>query len=84
MSETDGHLDGGGRYSAAGTQKKWVVDDRLFSPYVQTELGRLQGGKGTGLGLALTKDIVNLVVGGKRFSFGRAAEKTGPEDDHMF
>lgn len=35
----------------------------LFSPYVQTELGRLQGGKGTGLGLSLVRHIVKLSGG---------------------
>lgn len=49
--------------SGAGIQKKWVVDNRLFSPYVQTELGRLQGGKGSGLGLALIKNIVKFSGG---------------------
>lgn len=38
-------------------------DYRLFSPYVQTELGRLQGGKGTGLGLAIVRSIVSLSGG---------------------
>lgn len=35
----------------------------LFSPYVQTEIGRRQGGKGTGLGLALCMQIVKLMGG---------------------
>ncbi|KAG8909695.1 hypothetical protein FRC00_009629 [Tulasnella sp. 408] len=55
--------------SGAGIQKKWVMDNRLFSPYVQTELGRLQGGKGSGLGLALIKNIV-------KFSGGRLGVKS--------
>lgn len=36
---------------------------RLFSPYVQTEIGRRQGGKGSGLGLALVRQIVRLSNG---------------------
>lgn len=36
---------------------------RLFSPYVQTEIGRRQGGKGSGLGLALVRQIVRLSSG---------------------
>jgi signal transduction histidine kinase len=40
-----------------------VRDNRLFSPYVQTELGRRQGGKGSGLGLALVTQIVKLSGG---------------------
>ncbi|KZV87594.1 hypothetical protein EXIGLDRAFT_723615 [Exidia glandulosa HHB12029] len=36
---------------------------RLFSPYVQTEIGRVQGGKGSGLGLALVRHIVRLSHG---------------------
>jgi len=37
--------------------------NRLFSPYVQTEIGRRQGGKGSGLGLALVRQIVKLSNG---------------------
>ncbi|EJD34202.1 hypothetical protein AURDEDRAFT_131294 [Auricularia subglabra TFB-10046 SS5] len=36
---------------------------RLFSPYVQTEIGRVQGGKGSGLGLGLVRHIVRLSHG---------------------
>jgi signal transduction histidine kinase len=37
--------------------------NRLFSPYVQTEIGRRQGGKGSGLGLALCMQIIRLCGG---------------------
>ncbi|KAG8931173.1 hypothetical protein FRC02_003114 [Tulasnella sp. 418] len=49
--------------TGVGIQRKDMVDNRLFSPYVHTEIGRLQGGKGTGLGLALSKQIVRLSGG---------------------
>ena len=40
-----------------------LTGNRLFSPYVQTEIGRRQGGKGSGLGLALVRQIVTLSKG---------------------
>lgn len=40
-----------------------IIRNHLFSPYVQTEIGRRQGGKGTGLGLALVRQIVELNKG---------------------
>lgn len=49
--------------TGVGIKRKDMVDNRLFSPYVQTDLGRHQGGKGTGLGLALSKHIVRLSGG---------------------
>ena len=49
--------------TGVGIRRKDMVDNRLFSPYVQTDLGRFQGGKGTGLGLALSKHIVRLSGG---------------------
>lgn len=38
--------------TGVGIRRKDLVDNRLFSAFNQTEVGRLQGGKGTGLGLA--------------------------------
>lgn len=49
--------------TGVGIKRKDMVDNRLFSPYVQTDIGRFQGGKGTGLGLALSKQIVRLSGG---------------------
>ena len=49
--------------------------NRLFSPYVQTEIGRRQGGKGSGLGLALVRQIVKLSNGrlGVESEFGKGS-----------
>ncbi|QRW17022.1 protein-histidine kinase [Rhizoctonia solani] len=49
--------------TGVGIRKKDLVDNRLFSAFNQTEVGRLQGGKGTGLGLALVRHIVRLSGG---------------------
>lgn len=49
--------------TGVGLRESDVQDNRLFSPYVQTEIGRRQGGKGSGLGLALVMQIVKLSGG---------------------
>ncbi|ORY21896.1 hypothetical protein BCR39DRAFT_488115 [Naematelia encephala] len=49
--------------TGVGLRKSDVIDNRLFSPYVQTEIGRRQGGKGSGLGLALVRQIIKLFDG---------------------
>ncbi|KAI0726397.1 hybrid sensor histidine kinase [Fomitopsis betulina] len=41
-----------------GIRPSDMVQSKLFSAFNQTEQGRLQGGKGTGLGLALVRQIV--------------------------
>lgn len=40
-----------------------VIERRLFSPYAQAGMGRLQGGSGSGLGLSLVRRIVKLMGG---------------------
>ncbi|CCG82126.1 Two-component sensor protein histidine protein kinase [Taphrina deformans PYCC 5710] len=60
-----------------GIRAQDVKDDRLFSPYVQTEIGKRQGGKGTGLGLALVRNIVQL-------SGGRLGLKSTPGEGSIF
>ncbi|KAF8517934.1 hypothetical protein BU17DRAFT_49029 [Hysterangium stoloniferum] len=49
--------------TGAGIGARDLVENNLFSPYVQTEIGRTQGGKGSGLGLALVRHIVKLSGG---------------------
>ncbi|KZV96435.1 hypothetical protein EXIGLDRAFT_733351 [Exidia glandulosa HHB12029] len=46
-----------------GIKPRDLRDHKLFSPYVQTDVGKLQGGKGSGLGLALVRHIVKLSGG---------------------
>ncbi|KAF8322206.1 hypothetical protein DL93DRAFT_2072073 [Clavulina sp. PMI_390] len=49
--------------SGVSVRPQDLVKNRLFSPFIQTEIGRTQGGKGTGLGLALVRHIVALSGG---------------------
>ncbi|EIW70916.1 hypothetical protein TREMEDRAFT_73601 [Tremella mesenterica DSM 1558] len=49
--------------TGVGLKRSDMADHRLFSPYVQTEIGKRQGGKGSGLGLALVKQIVKVSKG---------------------
>ncbi|CAE6417607.1 unnamed protein product [Rhizoctonia solani] len=63
--------------TGVGIRKKDLVDNRLFSAFNQTEVGRLQGGKGTGLGLALVRHIVRL-------SGGRLGVKSERDIGSMF
>ncbi|KIP05565.1 hypothetical protein PHLGIDRAFT_128820 [Phlebiopsis gigantea 11061_1 CR5-6] len=44
--------------TGCGIRQKDMVQTKLFSAFNQTEMGRQQGGKGTGLGLALVRQIV--------------------------
>ncbi|AFR92243.1 two-component system sensor molecule [Cryptococcus neoformans C23] len=61
--------------TGVGLKKTDVIDGDLFSPYVQTEIGRRQGGKGSGLGLALVRQIVKLSGGrlGVESEFGKGS-----------
>ncbi|KAI0091448.1 hypothetical protein BDY19DRAFT_983786 [Irpex rosettiformis] len=44
--------------TGCGIRQKDMAQTKLFSAFNQTEMGRQQGGKGTGLGLALVRQIV--------------------------
>ncbi|KAL0954020.1 hypothetical protein HGRIS_005174 [Hohenbuehelia grisea] len=46
-----------------GIHRRDLTEAKLFSAFNQTEQGRQQGGKGTGLGLALVRQIVTLSGG---------------------
>jgi hypothetical protein len=46
-----------------GIKAQDMSQNKLFSAFTQTEEGRQQGGKGTGLGLALVRQIVKLSGG---------------------
>lgn len=49
--------------SGVGIKSRDLADHRLFSAYVQTEIGRTQGGKGSGLGLSIVRQIIMLSGG---------------------
>ncbi|KAI0339670.1 hypothetical protein BDW22DRAFT_1455391 [Trametopsis cervina] len=49
--------------TGAGIRPRDIIENKLFSAFTQTELGKQQGGKGTGLGLALVRQIVKLSGG---------------------
>lgn len=51
------------RDTGVGLRPSDVENNKLFSPYVQTEIGRRQGGKGSGLGLALVQQLIKLCRG---------------------
>lgn len=50
--------------TGSGIHEKDATQNKLFSAFNQTEQGKLQGGKGTGLGLALVRQIV-MSTGGR-------------------
>lgn len=49
--------------TGVGIKESDLENNNLFSPYIQTEIGRRQGGKGSGLGLALVMQIIRLSKG---------------------
>ncbi|KAF9653821.1 hypothetical protein BDM02DRAFT_3086441 [Thelephora ganbajun] len=49
--------------TGCGIHEKEMNEIKLFNAFNQTEVGRQQGGKGTGLGLALVRQIVKLSSG---------------------
>lgn len=63
--------------TGVGIQSKDLVNNNLFSPYHQTNVGLQQGGKGSGLGLALVRKIVKL-------SGGRLGVQSVPEKGSTF
>ncbi|GFZ51756.1 hypothetical protein JCM24511_09524 [Saitozyma sp. JCM 24511] len=46
-----------------GLDKHAIFDDGIFAPFVLSDLGRRQAGKGHGLGLALVRQIITLSRG---------------------
>lgn len=56
-----------------GIRQKEMYQTKLFNPFNQTEAGRQQGGKGTGLGLALVRQIVKL-SGGRLGVFSKVGQ----------
>ncbi|EGN91820.1 Tco5, signal transduction HAMP domain histidine kinase [Serpula lacrymans var. lacrymans S7.3] len=61
--------------TGGGIPPREMTQGKLFSAFNQTEQGRQQGGKGTGLGLALVRQIVKLSGGrlGVRSKLGRGS-----------
>ncbi|KAK4051218.1 hypothetical protein OIV83_003040 [Microbotryomycetes sp. JL201] len=49
--------------TGSGLRRSDMADNRLFSPYVQSDNGKKYGGKGTGLGLSIVRQIVLLSNG---------------------
>ncbi|KAJ3930993.1 MAG: hypothetical protein NXY57DRAFT_897033 [Lentinula lateritia] len=49
--------------TGCGIEESELAGSKLFSAFNQTERGKQQGGKGTGLGLALVRNIVKLSGG---------------------
>ncbi|KAF9560107.1 hypothetical protein CPC08DRAFT_708306 [Agrocybe pediades] len=60
-----------------GIKPQDMAQSKLFSAFNQTEQGRQQGGKGTGLGLALVRQIVKL-------SGGRLGVQSKPGEGSTF
>ncbi|KAH7108443.1 hypothetical protein BKA62DRAFT_682198 [Auriculariales sp. MPI-PUGE-AT-0066] len=64
--------------TGVGLKSNEFSRDKLFTPFNQTEQGRLQGGKGTGLGLALVRQIV------KRSGGRLGVYSAGPNQGSIF
>ncbi|KAF8727525.1 hypothetical protein AX14_007338 [Amanita brunnescens Koide BX004] len=63
--------------TGCGIKASDLTHGKLFSAFIQTEEGKKQGGKGTGLGLALVRQIVKL-------SGGRLGVKTKQGEGSTF